>query len=82
MRDVVMRDAGCGCGLTLIAGPTNRYEDFSECFAMYCEEQEPGATGIFNTVSNHFESSVTVRLRLFSSLALQPPLPDSGLMLD
>lgn len=51
----------------------NRYEDFSECFAMYCEEQEPGATGIFNTVSNHFESSVTVRFSLLHSPASAPP---------
>lgn len=39
-----------------------RYEDFTECFAIWCEEQPENAPRIFTTVSRHMEDSITVSL--------------------
>ncbi|KAH9931938.1 uncharacterized protein B0H18DRAFT_988750 [Fomitopsis serialis] len=35
------------------------YEDFTECFAIWCEEQPENAPRIFTTVSRHMEDSIT-----------------------
>ncbi|KAI9573746.1 hypothetical protein HD554DRAFT_2251245 [Boletus coccyginus] len=34
------------------------YEDFQECFALWCKEEPHGAEGIFNTVSRHMEDQI------------------------
>ncbi|KAI6101333.1 hypothetical protein F5141DRAFT_1138565 [Pisolithus sp. B1] len=34
------------------------YEDFQECFALWCKEEPHGAEGIFNTISRHMEDQV------------------------
>ncbi len=39
------------------------YEDFAECFSLWCDEQPENAATIFNLVSSRLESSITVRLR-------------------
>ena len=38
-----------------------RYEDFTECFSLWCEEQPDASSSVFNTVSQHMESLITVR---------------------
>jgi len=38
----------------------DRYEDFQECFALWCKEEPHGAEGIFNTVSRHMEDQIHV----------------------
>ncbi|GBE86132.1 hypothetical protein BKA93DRAFT_806183 [Sparassis latifolia] len=35
------------------------YEDFTECFSQWCEEQPESASVVFNKVSQHMESSIT-----------------------
>ncbi|KAI0630834.1 hypothetical protein C8Q77DRAFT_1135434 [Trametes polyzona] len=35
------------------------YEDFAECFALWCDEQPENAATIFNLVSSRLESSIT-----------------------
>ncbi|KAI0917965.1 hypothetical protein AcV5_002760 [Taiwanofungus camphoratus] len=35
------------------------YEDFTECFSLWCEEQPENASGIFTTVSRHMEDLIT-----------------------
>ncbi|KAH9829995.1 uncharacterized protein C8Q71DRAFT_385636 [Rhodofomes roseus] len=35
------------------------YEDFTECFSIWCEEQPENAPRIFTTVSRHMEDSIT-----------------------
>ena len=37
-----------------------RYEDFAECFSLWCDEQPENAATIFNLVSSRLESSITV----------------------
>lgn len=39
-----------------------RYEDFQECFALWCKEEPHGAEGIYNTISRHMEDQIHVRL--------------------
>ncbi|KAI6152441.1 hypothetical protein BKA82DRAFT_4111324 [Pisolithus tinctorius] len=34
------------------------YEDFQECFALWCKGEPHGAEGIFNTISRHMEDQV------------------------
>ncbi|KAI6042061.1 hypothetical protein EDC04DRAFT_3109234 [Pisolithus marmoratus] len=34
------------------------YEDFQDCFALWCKEEPHGAEGIFNTISRHMEDHV------------------------
>ncbi|KAF8557080.1 hypothetical protein OG21DRAFT_1482509 [Imleria badia] len=34
------------------------YEDFQECFALWCKEEPHGAEGIFNTISRHMEDQI------------------------
>ncbi|KIM57225.1 hypothetical protein SCLCIDRAFT_1219691 [Scleroderma citrinum Foug A] len=34
------------------------YEDFQECFTLWCKEEPHGAEGIFNTISRHMEDQV------------------------
>ncbi|KAG2039935.1 hypothetical protein BDR03DRAFT_1090297 [Suillus americanus] len=34
------------------------YEDFQECFTLWCKEEPHGAEGIFNTVSRHMEDQI------------------------
>ncbi|TFY62280.1 hypothetical protein EVJ58_g3965 [Rhodofomes roseus] len=43
------------------------YEDFTECFSIWCEEQPENAPRIFTTVSRHMEDSITVRRSIFAS---------------
>lgn len=40
----------------------NRYEDFTECFSLWCEEQPDASSSVFNTVAQHMESLITVRV--------------------
>ncbi|ETW79332.1 hypothetical protein HETIRDRAFT_324225 [Heterobasidion irregulare TC 32-1] len=35
------------------------YEDFVECFPLWCEEEKNGASGVFNTVSRFVENETT-----------------------
>ncbi|GJE93303.1 hypothetical protein PsYK624_094620 [Phanerochaete sordida] len=35
------------------------YEDFTECFSLWCEEQPDASSSVFNTVSQHMESLIT-----------------------
>ncbi|CDO69325.1 hypothetical protein BN946_scf184746.g6 [Trametes cinnabarina] len=35
------------------------YEDFAECFSLWCDEQPENAATIFNLVSSRLESSIT-----------------------
>ncbi|KAF7969694.1 hypothetical protein HWV62_22409 [Athelia sp. TMB] len=35
------------------------YEDFAECFTLWCEEQPDGAKGIFSGVARHIENEIT-----------------------
>nr|VWO97915.1 N/A [Ganoderma boninense] len=35
------------------------YEDFAECFSLWCDEQPENAATIFNLVSGRLESSIT-----------------------
>ncbi|KAF9804042.1 hypothetical protein IEO21_09488 [Rhodonia placenta] len=35
------------------------YEDFTECFSLWCEEQPENAPRIFTTVSRHMEDQIT-----------------------
>lgn len=42
-----------------------RYEDFTECFSLWCEEQPVASSSVFNTVAQHMESFITVRCMLF-----------------
>ena len=58
-----LRSATDGC-------PTASYEDFAECFSLWCDEQPENAATIFNLVSGRLESSITVRLCSFSSVPL------------
>ncbi|KAG6332660.1 hypothetical protein ID866_6428 [Astraeus odoratus] len=34
------------------------YEDFQECFALWCKEEPHGAEGIFNAISRHMEDQI------------------------
>ncbi|KAH7885834.1 hypothetical protein F5I97DRAFT_1159571 [Phlebopus sp. FC_14] len=34
------------------------YEDFQECFSLWCKEEPHGAEGIFNTISRHMEDQI------------------------
>jgi hypothetical protein len=40
--------------------PLSSFEDFVECFALWAEESPDGANSVFNTISNHQESQITV----------------------
>ena len=51
----------------------HRYEDFQECFALWCKEEPHGAEGIFNTISRHMEDQIHVCI---AHLSLVPA--DSG----
>jgi len=35
------------------------YEDFTECFSLWCEEQPDASSSVFNTVAQHMESLIT-----------------------
>ncbi|KAH7913825.1 hypothetical protein BJ138DRAFT_536290 [Hygrophoropsis aurantiaca] len=35
------------------------YDDFKECFALWCKEEPDGAIGVFNTVSRHMEDQIS-----------------------
>ncbi|THH13750.1 hypothetical protein EW146_g6502 [Bondarzewia mesenterica] len=35
------------------------YEDFVECFPLWCEEEKNGASGVFNTVSRFVDNETT-----------------------
>ncbi|EJD07353.1 uncharacterized protein FOMMEDRAFT_100544 [Fomitiporia mediterranea MF3/22] len=35
------------------------YEDFSECFELWCKEEPDGASGVYNTISLHMERLIT-----------------------
>lgn len=40
-----------------------RYEDFQECFALWCKEEPHGAEGVFSTLSRHMEDQIRVCVR-------------------
>jgi hypothetical protein len=40
---------------------TQSYDDFAECFSLWCEEQPDGADGVFKEISRHMESLIAVR---------------------
>ncbi|KAJ3551013.1 hypothetical protein NM688_g4951 [Phlebia brevispora] len=42
------------------------YEDFTECFSLWCEEEPDASSSVYNTVSQHMESLITVRLFVLS----------------
>ncbi|KAH8111086.1 hypothetical protein DFH11DRAFT_1513636 [Phellopilus nigrolimitatus] len=35
------------------------YEEFSECFELWCKEEPDGASGVYNTISLHMEHLIT-----------------------
>jgi len=35
------------------------YEDFTECFSLWCEEDPESSSAVFNTVAQHMESAIT-----------------------
>jgi hypothetical protein len=37
-----------------------RYEEFGECFSLWCDEKPDGAVAVFNTVSRHMEKLMVV----------------------
>ncbi|KAI0072818.1 hypothetical protein K474DRAFT_1775187 [Panus rudis PR-1116 ss-1] len=37
------------------------YEDFTECFSLWCEEQPEASSTLFNTVAQHMESGITTQ---------------------
>ncbi|CAL1715548.1 unnamed protein product [Somion occarium] len=37
------------------------YEDFTECFSLWCEEEPEASSALFNTVAQHMESGITSR---------------------
>ena len=39
---------------------SSSWENFTECFPVFCKEQGDQARGVFNTLSRHMESSLTV----------------------
>ena len=39
----------------------HRWENFTECFPVFCKEEGDRAQGVFNTLSRHMESSLVVR---------------------
>lgn len=43
------------------------YEDFAECFSLWCEEQPDGAKGIFSGVARHIENEITVSAKFTCS---------------
>lgn len=38
-----------------------RYEDFAECFALWCNEHPDGSSAVFGQISRHMESLISVR---------------------
>ncbi|TCD65454.1 hypothetical protein EIP91_002668 [Steccherinum ochraceum] len=38
------------------------YEDFQECFSLWCEEEPASSSTVFNTVAQHMESGITNRV--------------------
>lgn len=36
------------------------YEDFAECFSLWCEEEPDSSSSVCSTIANHLESSITV----------------------
>lgn len=45
-----------------IPSSTRRWENFTECFPVFCKEEGDRAQGVFNTLSRHMESSLVVCL--------------------
>ena len=41
-----------------------RWENFTECFPIFCKEEGDRAQGVFNTLSKHMESVLVVRFYL------------------
>ena len=39
-----------------------RYDDFCECFSIWCEEHPEGGMGMYNLVKEHMESAIQVRV--------------------
>ncbi|KAI0690309.1 hypothetical protein BC835DRAFT_1365226 [Cytidiella melzeri] len=35
------------------------YEDFAECFSLWCEEEPDSSSSVCSTIANHLESSIT-----------------------
>ena len=59
------------CGFRMLAHTRRghiRYEDFTECYALWCEEEPDASSSVYNTVSQHMESLITVRPVLLHSL--------------
>jgi len=50
--------------LGLISPVVHRWENFTECFPVFCKEEGDRAQGVFNTLSRHMESSLVVRFYL------------------
>jgi len=38
------------------------YEDFTECFSLWCEEEPASSSTVFSTVAQHMESGITNRV--------------------
>ncbi|KAI6148929.1 hypothetical protein BKA82DRAFT_4142824 [Pisolithus tinctorius] len=50
----------------------HKYEDFQECFALWCKEEPHGAEGIFNIISWHMEDQVPASCeRLFKDYSVR-----------
>ncbi|KIM83167.1 hypothetical protein PILCRDRAFT_819948 [Piloderma croceum F 1598] len=48
------------------------YEDFGECFSLWCDEQPDGASVVFNTISRHMEKHIVENCEdLFAEYNLQ-----------
>lgn len=42
------------------------YEDFTECFSLWCEEEPESSSSVFNIIAQHMESGMTVG-RIYTS---------------
>lgn len=41
--------------------PSQSYQDFAECFSLWCEEEPDASSSVCGTIANHLESSISVR---------------------
>ncbi|KAF9779281.1 hypothetical protein BJ322DRAFT_1089567 [Thelephora terrestris] len=53
------------------------WENFTECFPVFCEEEGDRAQGVFNTLSRHMESSLTEATdKFFDDISLKQCIDD------
>jgi len=53
------------------------WEDFTECFPLFCQEQPESAAGVFNTVSKHMESNISDETnKFFDDISMKQNIDD------